>query len=210
MKNIILESCVEALEEAKCAEAAGAAQLEVCSRLDVEGLTPELSVLTKILDTVRIPCKVMINNRPGNYFYDVLDIKIMEESIKQLKLLNIAGVVFGANKINEKGFISLDMAVINRICKAADPLPVTIHKAIDICNNILDEITSLKTIPNVNYILTSGGKATAEEGIDMLKKMKDRAGMKINIIAAGKILSSNLEEIKTKTNLTYFHGRKIV
>lgn len=201
---------MESVEEAKHAEAAGATQLEVCSRLDVEGLTPELSVLTTILDTVRIPCKVMINNKPGDYFYGATDIKVLEESMQQLKLLNISGVVFGANKKNDKGLISLDMAVIDRICKVAHPLPVTIHKAIDICHDILAEITALKAIPNVKYILTSGGKVTAVEGIDMLKRMKVKAGIRINIIAAGKILPSNLEEIKTKTNLTSFHGRKIV
>ena len=39
-KNILLEACVETLDEALLAQKKGAGRVEICSRLDLDGLTP--------------------------------------------------------------------------------------------------------------------------------------------------------------------------
>ena len=99
---------------------------------------------------------------------------------------------------------------IYQICKAAFPFPVTIHKAIDQCFDILGEVEILKNISNVRYILSSGGETDATSGAPMLYKMQKAGGKKINIIAAGKITSDNIQQIIAETKLKIYHGRKIV
>ena len=42
--NLILEACVETLEESMRAEQNGADRLELCSRLDLDGLTPDVDL----------------------------------------------------------------------------------------------------------------------------------------------------------------------
>ena len=59
-KNICLEACVENLEEAILAEKKGANRLELCSRLDLDGLTPNFNLTKKVLKKISIPIKVMI------------------------------------------------------------------------------------------------------------------------------------------------------
>ena len=58
--------------------------------------------------------------------------------------------------------------------------------------------------------MSSGGDATAELGIKTLKKMVDIAPLNFEIIAAGKITDSNIDEIHKKICSGFYHGRKIV
>ncbi len=205
-----LEACVESIDEAIYAVAQGASQLEVCSHLDKDGLTPDVALIKEITEQLNIPIKVMIRNKAGGFKYSNEDIKIMQESIQQMKALPIAGIVFGANIINGHGNTIMDMNAIFEICKVAHPLPVTIHKAIDECTDIIKEVKVLKTVSNIEYILTSGGEKTAIDAKKMLVAMQNEAGNNIQIIAAGKITPSNLMALHQAVNLNYYHGRKIV
>lgn len=210
MTKMTLEACVESVEEAIQAAAHGAMQLEVCSHLDRDGLTPSIELLKDIIEQVNIPIKVMIRNKGGNFNYTNEDIRMMQESIQQVKSLDIAGIVFGANIKDTHGHIIMDMNAIFQICKAAHPLPVTIHKAIDECNDLIKEVKALKTVSNIEFILSSGGAKTAMEGKKQLAEMQKEAGNNIRIIAAGKITPSNLTLLHEHLHLNYYHGRKIV
>ncbi|HLO54985.1 MAG TPA: copper homeostasis protein CutC [Saprospiraceae bacterium] len=205
-----LEACVESVDEAIHAVENGATQLEVCSNLEKDGLTPEIALIKEITEQVNVPIKVMIRLRAGNFTYLNDEIKSMQESIQQIKSLPISGLVFGATVTDANGNKIMDMNAILQICKAAHPIPVTIHKAIDECTDILKEVRALKTISNIAFILTSGGAKTAADGKKMIAAMQKEAGNHIQIIAAGKILPSNLTSLHKVLNLNYYHGRKIV
>ena len=81
-KNICLEACVETLEEAILAERNGANRLELCSRLDLDGLTPNLNLTKKIMEKISIPIKVMIRERDGNFVYSDDEILAMQNKIE--------------------------------------------------------------------------------------------------------------------------------
>lgn len=210
MTKMTLEACVESVDEAIHAVENGATQLEVCSNLEKDGLTPEIALIKEITEQVNVPIKVMIRLRAGNFTYLNDEIKSMQESIQQIKSLPISGLVFGATVTDANGNKIMDMNAILQICKAAHPIPVTIHKAIDECTDILKEVRALKTISNIAFILTSGGAKTAADGKKMIAAMQKEAGNHIQIIAAGKILPSNLTSLHKVLNLNYYHGRKIV
>jgi len=206
----ILEACVENTDEAIEAFLKGAHQLEICSHLNKDGLTPDEFILHDIISKVKLPCKIMIRCRDGNFEYTNDEINIMTAQIQKLKSYRIDGFVFGAVTKNVHNHTILDIKAIYQICKAAFPFPVTIHKAIDQCFNILGEVEILKNISNVRYILSSGGELDAISGAQMLSKMQKASGKKINIIAAGKITPDNIQQIIAKTELKIYHGRKIV
>lgn len=206
----ILEACVENTDEAIEAFLKGAHQLEICSHLNKDGLTPDEFILNDIISKVKLPCKIMIRCRDGNFEYSNDEINIMTAQIQKLKSYRIDGFVFGAVTKNVHNHTILDIKAIYQICKAAFPFPVTIHKAIDQCFNILGEVEILKNISNVRYILSSGGELDAISGAQMLSKMQKASGKKINIIAAGKITPDNIQQIIAKTELKIYHGRKIV
>lgn len=210
MENIIIEACIETMDQAEYAISKGAHQLEICSNLDQEGLTPDESTLIEILSKVRIPCKVMIRSRNGDFFYQHDEINQMVSQINQFKSYGVDGFVFGALKKDDKGNTVLDMKAIYQICKAASPFNVTIHKAIDQCEDILFQVKRLKQVSNIKFILSSGGAKNAVDGMEILKKMQQCASTQIKIIGAGKITPENIENIVYSTELEYFHGRNII
>ena len=205
-KNICLEACVETLEEAILAEKKGANRLELCSRLDLDGLTPNLNLTKKIMEKISIPIKVMIRERGGNFVYSDDEILSMQNQIENFKSIGVLEVVFGALNINNK----VDIQVTNRLAKHAFPMNVTFHKAIDQTKNILSELQTIKSIPGISSVLTSGGKSNAESGYKIIKEMINVADNKINIIAAGSITNKNLEYLHNKIGAMDYHGRKIV
>ena len=189
---MIIESCVENLDEAVHAVNNGAHQVEICRDLAHDGLTPDENELIKIISTIKIPCKVMIRSRAGDFFYTHEEIQDMIREIQRLKSYRIDGFVFGA------------------LSHAAYPIPVTIHKAIDLCTDILKEVEKLKNVNNVKFILSSGGAKDAASGLQTLNAMQKQAGDSLQVIAAGKITKDNLPSLSKKLKLNYFHGRKIV
>lgn len=207
---MIREACVETYKECFNAVQAGANQLEVCSHMELDGLTPDMAMVEEVLSMTSIPVKVMIRCRGGDFIYTENEISDMMEAINKFKNLSIHGFVFGALKKDLEDRHTIDLKSVQLICDAAAPLPVTFHKAIDLCDDIIEESKKLRSFSNLKFILTSGGAPTAESGKDTLIKLKEAVSPHIEIIAAGKITHQNLDYIHQVTGLTYFHGRKIV
>ena len=206
MKKIFIECCVESLSEALIAEKRGACQLELCSDLANDGLTPDTALTEKILETISIPLKVMIRHRKGDFFYDKSDISIIRNQINSMKLIGIKDVVFGSlthlNRIN--------LEQIKMVSEWAYPMNVTYHKAIDLSENFFEDTELLLQFKNVKSLLTSGQASTAEKGYLTLKRLLADFGKNIKIISAGRITDKNLNKIHNMIRGRYYHGRKIL
>lgn len=203
---MIIEACVETLDQSVMAQNNGAHRLELCDRLDLGGLSPSISLIEQVLDKVFIPIKVMVRSRSGDFIYSKKEVDEMIAYIKKVSSLGINEFVFGCMTVD----LSLDLAAINRITESCPDGIFTIHKAIDACNDPVLEIEGLKDIGNIKYILTSGGAATALEGQKVLREMIVVARPEITIIAAGKVTRNNLEEVDGSVKTTEYHGRRIV
>jgi copper homeostasis protein len=210
LKKPVLEACIETLEEGIQVCQKGVHQLEVCSRLDLDGLTPSTSFVNQLSGAVKVPLKIMIRPRGGDFFYTQDEIASMVADISRFKASKVDGFVTGALVKTEDGDIKTDMKAMIQLCKAAFPFPVTMHKAIDCCTDIRKEVQALKGISNVRFILTSGGQAKALSATAMLCDLQKIAGASIEIIAAGKVTQANIDALRKETGLTYFHGRNIV
>lgn len=148
----------------------------------------------------------MVRPRGGDFVYSEAEIQQMEKEIELFKQLGVAGVVFGL--LTEEN--SIDLPNTQRLAQKAQPLDVTFHKAIDYTPDPLKSFERLNTIEGISRVLTSGGKATAWEGRIVLKEMNNLSNRKIKIIAAGKVLPENREQIAEFTGVTELHGKKIV
>ena len=205
MAEYIIEACVESLEEAESAVNKGAHRIELCSDLDNGGLTPEKKLIFECLRVLKIPVKVMIRPRSGNFQYNHEDIHEIKRNLMICQNLGVDHIVFGANKNNR-----LDIELIRDVAQWASPMSITIHKAIDVSHDPLNDIEALKSIRNVNAILSSGQKATALEGSYMLNEMLKICDKRFELIPAGKITVQNLKEVSNNVKAKAFHGRKIV
>ena len=206
MREIIKEACVETFEEAILAEKKGADRVELCSRLDLDGLTPERKIIEKALGALSIPIKIMIRPRAGNFSYNDQELNRMKEDILFCKDLNVQGVVFGILDQNK----TIDMENMKYLSDTADDLEITFHKAIDQTDSIIDEIDKLLTIGTISSILTSGGADNAHAGSSLLKKSVEKYEDIITIIPAGSITKNNIHELHQIIEAKEYHGRKIV
>ena len=203
---LVKEACVETVEEAIKAEANGADQIELCSRLDLDGLTPDFIVIKKVIHSIKIPVKVMIRCRSGNFSYNELEISRMIYEIEECKRLGVNEVTLGCiTKINE-----IDVVATKLLVEKAYPMDVTFHKAIDLTNDIFKGLDTLSSINQIKSILTSGASSTAEEGLIVLRKIVQKFQSRFNIFACGKITKDNLINLHDRIGAKFYHGRRIV
>ncbi len=200
------EACVTTFNQALKAWKWGADQLEVCSYLEFEGLTPDFNLVKKIVNEIPIPVKVLIRPLPGSFYCTPKHFEFIREDIDEFKLLPIQGVVFGI--LSEKN--QLDIKRMNELAQFAFPLQSSVHKVIDQSNDILEDLQLIKQSGLFKSILTSGGSTQALGGIKMLKEMINLSSDEIQIIPAGKITNENLETIHKLLNATIYHGKSIV
>jgi copper homeostasis protein len=203
---MLFEACVETFEEALKAQQQGAHRIELCSRLDLDGLTPSPELIKYVCNALKIPVMVMIRSRGGDFVYSRDEIKRMHEEILMAKSYGASGIVFGLLTPESQ----IDTANCHLLTAAAFPLPVTFHKAIDLLDDPAEGVRQLKKLPGINRILTSGGKPTANEGAEKIREMIREAEDKIIILVAGKVTKENVVEISRLTGASEFHGRKIV
>lgn len=203
---MIKEACVESFAEAKLAQKKGANRIELCDDLANDGLTPRFRLLKRCCTELDIPVMAMARPRAGNFVYSDGELVQMKIAINLAKEAGAAGVVLGLLTPNNE----IDEVHTRMLAEYAHPLPVTFHKAIDEMINPVDGVKVLKTIPNITRILTSGGKPTALEGQETIRKMIAEAEGKITMLVAGKVLDSNVEEIQKLTGTDELHGRRIV
>jgi copper homeostasis protein len=204
--TFIKEACVDTLENALRAQKYGATRIELCSRLDLDGLTPTLDLMASVIEKLTIPVHVMIRPRPGNFQYSSQEIATMKNEIRLCKRFNADGVVVGA--LTEDG--KVDLPLLQLLAQEAAPLKVVFHKAIDTSADILHAVRDIRSVAGVTGILTSGGCATAIEGMPVIRKMMDEAGSELEIIVAGKVTVHNLRVLHETLGAKAYHGKKIV
>ena len=204
--NFTKEACVDNIDDAINVEKNGADQIELCSRLDLDGLTPSKKLILQTIRRVSIPIKVMIRSRPGNFTYDQNDFNTMLDSIEFCQKNGINEIAFGALNSKRK----IDEKIINQIVSKYTGLNITFHKAIDLVDNQINEIQKLLKFNQIKAVLTSGGQKNAVDGQENIKKLSERFKDEIDIIAAGSITNKNIKKIHKTLGLKIYHGKKIV
>tara|TARA_E500000331_G_C17237767_1_gene705598 strand:- start:1023 stop:1649 length:627 start_codon:yes stop_codon:yes gene_type:complete len=204
--QIIKEVCVDTFIDAINAEKNGADRIELCGRLDLDGLTPSRRLIKKVFLNLSIPIRVMIRPKHPSFVYSEKDIKKMILDINYCKDLGIDGVVLGC--LNND--FSLNIRQIKILSDVAKPLKVIVHKAIDKTESVLSSLLLLLDNKDINGILSSGGNRFASDSTEILKKMVDLVPNDFEIISAGGITFENISDLHHKIGGKYYHGKKII
>jgi copper homeostasis protein len=205
-RPLILEACVETIQQGLLAEKNHADRIEFCQRLDLGGITPDHDLIRTAINKIKIPVKIMIRPRGGDFIYSNSEIDRMKSDIKYCKLIGVEEVVLGALNNDEK----VDYSLTQHLAKLALPMKVTFHKAIDEVSNYMNALKTLSSIQNIGSVLTSGTKENALAGKDYIKIASEEFSETLNIIAAGSITNTNLKKIHSELNMKEYHGKKIV
>lgn len=209
---MIKEFCAENYTDIPKAIQAGVNRIELCDNLAAGGTTPSMGVIEEVLAYAgekHIPVMTMIRPRGGNFVYNDIELKIMENDLIHAKNAGTDGVVFGClteeNEVDEE---ALEMLLGN-----SEGLMKTFHMAFD----ELTKEEQFKTIDwfarlGIDRILTHGGPLdkSIEENLPHLKELVDYAAGRIIILPGGGINKDNAEKITAELGVNEVHGTKIV
>jgi copper homeostasis protein len=196
-----LEICVESVERAIAAERGGAHRVELCSDLASGGITPSAGTLRVARQNLRIPIHVLIRPRAGDFVYSDREFEVMERDIELAQQLGMNSVVLG---ILDSSF-QVDVKRTTQLVKLAHPLPVTFHRAFDLCpdkNSALDAVIQSGS----TRLLTSGGNAGAIESLASMARLVGVAGDRLVIMPAGGICAENVSRVLQETAAREIHA----
>jgi copper homeostasis protein len=188
--HILLEVCVGSVADVEAALAAGADRLELCSALELGGLTPSTALVEATLSVSPVPIVVMVRPRAGGFCYDDHEFKMMLRDACRFLEMGASGIVFGI--LDRQGRI--DRPRSQDLIHLADSFETVFHRAFDFVRDRRSAIDQLAEM-ECSRILTSGGKHNAHAGASALRALITYAGRRIEILPAGGINAENAAEI---------------
>ncbi len=198
-KSITIEVCCASVDDAVRAYQAGADRIELNAALFAGGLTPSLGMLIEARKRTDIPIICMLRPRAGGFAYSQLE---FESMLTDLRLMTNAGADgFAVGCLCRNGV--LDEERLARLIKAAGEKELVFHRAFDAMPG--DPIETLKSLKRLGFkrVLTSGRRATALEGIPLLKEMIK--AQVLEVLPAGGIRQQNVTKLVSETACDQVH-----
>lgn len=198
--GVTLEICVDDPAGIDAAVAGGADRIELCSSLELGGLTPSAALVERAVASGR-RVHMMIRPRAGGFLLDEGEAALMIEEIRLGLARGVGGVVVGALRQDGK----LDREALARFRDAARDATIVLHRAIDL---VSDPVAAVREAAALGYdkILSSGGAPTAIEGMATLAAMVDAAGGRVSIIAGSGVTPENVGRLIENTGIREVHG----
>lgn len=187
------ELCIDSVEGAKIASKFAAKRVELCSALSEGGLTPSIGMIEACVNAGNAEVYVMIRPSAGGFVYSDDELQLMERDMRAAASVGAHGVVFGIltpdfNVDIQKNMYLMETAI-------ALGLGTTFHRAIDLCPNPIEALDNLIHI-GFKRILTSGGRNSAEKGINQIERLFRHANGQLEIMAGSGINPENVHLFK--------------
>jgi copper homeostasis protein len=197
---IRLEVCVDLAESIDEAIAGGADRIELCSALELGGMTPGPGFMAYAARQ-SVPSYAMIRPRGGDFTFSPVEVEMMEADIDAARAAGLAGVVLGAN--HENG--TLDIEVLARLKRRAEGMGTTLHRSFDLTPDpfaALEEAVAL----GFERILTSGQARSATQATELLYALSSRAGGRISIMPGAGVRPINAATLVAATGVREIHA----
>lgn len=201
MSTPILEIAANSVASALAAEAGGAARVELCSALEVGGVTPSHATIAIARERLSIPVHVLIRPRAGDFVFDDLECEVMRRDIETCKASGCAGVVIGVLTADGE----VDSPRCRALMDAARDLSVTFHRAFDFARDPLAALDAIIEL-GCRRLLTSGQADDALAGAPLIRTLVERADGRITVMPGGGITARNIAAIAAATGAHEFHA----
>jgi copper homeostasis protein len=201
MHHALLEIAANSVASALAAEAGGAGRVELCSALEVGGLTPSHAAIALACARLHIPVHALIRPRAGDFVFDDLECEVMRRDIEACRSFGCAGVVIGVLDADGK----VAAARCQNLLHAAQGMAVTFHRAFDFARDpfaALDAIIGL----GCSRLLTSGQANDALTGAPLIRQLVEHARDRITVMPGGGIDAHNIAAIARATDAYEFHA----
>ncbi len=199
--QIEFELCLEDLGSLDLAKQQGVSEIELCSALDVGGVTPSFGLIREVRNCFKGGLAVLIRPRAGGFQYSTREKELMQKDAESALALGADMVVTGAlDHQNE-----IDESFLEKLARSTGVEKICFHRAFD---QTPAWSRSLDTLLNMGIprILSSGGSQNAKEGILTLRAMQEKSNGKMVIMAGGGIRSDNFQFLVQNSGLKRFHS----
>ena len=183
INGLKLEICSNSIFSAKQAEAGGASRIELCQNLENGGTTPSYGQIKLTRESLNIGVHVLIRPRTGDFLYNDDEFNEIRQDIIYCKEAGCDGIVVGI--LNADGSV--------------------FHRAFDRCKDPMQALEDIIEL-GCDRILTSGQQNTAWEGRDLLKKLVQQAGDRIEIMPGSGVDATNVTAILNYTGAKSIHS----
>jgi copper homeostasis protein len=200
MAQVLLEICCGSIDDALAAEKGGAERVELCSALFLGGLTPSVGTIQEAKRRLKIPIIVMVRPRAGGFAYSEAEMASMERDTEAAVENGADGIVVGILQSDGK----VDVARCHRIRRLIGTRQAVFHRAFDVTPDPFEALEQLVDL-GFTRVLTSGQKDSVPEGVELIKKLIERASDRIEILPGGGIQDWNLKELVERTGCQQVH-----
>lgn len=200
MNRVLLEICCGSLDDALEAATGGADRVELCSSLFLGGLTPSFGTLVEARRRLQIPIVFMVRPRGGGFCYTAAEMSAMERDTEMAVAHGADAVVFGI--LTDDGRV--DKPRSTRIRQLVGAHDAVFHRAFDVTPDpfaALDELIDL----GITRVLTSGQRDTVVEGLELIRRLVDYAGDRIQILPGGGIKPYQVDDVIARTGCSQIH-----
>ena len=171
--------------------------------------------------------RIMIRPRGGSFVFDADEVRAMMADVRRIAALSrqmseftrpqrVGGAGPALPPAVDLGFVvgalteehTIDRGLLRLLVDLAEGAPVTFSKAIDVTRDLIEAYGDLGGL-GVDYVLTSGGAATAVEGAETLRGMvaAGRASGGPLVIAAGSVRPDCVAQVVEAGGVREVHMR---
>ncbi len=198
--RILLEVCVDSTEGLQAAISGGADRIELCSALELGGLTPSPGLIAVAAGSP-VPVYAMIRPRAGHFMFSTAEIDLMFHEIDAVRAAGLRGVVLGANRNTG----ALDEVTLTKLMRHSADLGTSLHRAIDLAPDLVEAMMAAIGL-GFERVLSSGGAESAEAGIETLAAMHAAGGGRISIMPGSGVCAENVARILRAAPFREVHG----
>lgn len=201
MGPLFFELCVDSLEGARAADCGGADRIELCSQIEVGGVTPSPVLMAVCVGAVSIPVHVLVRPREGDFVFTSTEFDQMRRQIETARDAGAHGVALGVLRAGGRVDVERTRALVD----FARPMSTTFHRAFD---ETIDRRQALEDViaTGADSLLTSGGAPDVLSGAASIAQVAQQAGDRIHVIAGGGLRLENLLEVVRRSGIVSLHG----
>lgn len=197
---MLLEICVDDAAGLAAAIAGGADRIELCSALELGGLTPTPGLMA-LAARAPIPVRAMVRPRPGDFVFAKADIEVMLGDIAATRAAGMSGVVLGASLPDGR----LDTATLRVLVEASTGLGRTLHRAVDLVPDMAEAVEQAVAL-GFDTILTSGGASDIIAGMESIAFAHRVANGRLTIMAGTGVSDVTALQLLARVPLQALHG----
>lgn len=197
------ELCAYSVEACAIAARCGVTRVELCAAPYEGGTTPSAAAIRMARRVPGLQLSVMIRPRGGDFLYSDAEFRQMVEEVRFARDEGADCAVFGLLTADGR----VDEERTAALVAEAGPMRAVFHRAFDMSRDLPEALEAVVRT-GCGRILTSGGRNTAEEGLELLRGLVRQAAGRIELMAGSGVNPMNVGRIAaTGVDAVHFSAR---